>query len=515
MCLRDIISSMFKGKEKAAQTPMLETIDGLEDYKEPLSTLTITYKFCKVASLLGKEFVQLFAEELHVPVEQVEKDLHTLTDDMNTDISCCVEYPYVDSFYRDTYYSFYSRKHNDYNRYCFRVSFFQGNVDEVNFYDKETAKNYRGFVVFRPTPRRIIGYSFLSPLIYPQHNYSICLCSNFISVKGKRLDVTGYPYCSHDGEMTSCAENAVVVMFDYFSRRYQNYSRVLPSHVTSTLSDSYRMRQQPSVGADEESVSVVLTSLGMASRSYYLADDESNINEEDDIYDKERFFDLLRIYVESGFPVYAATKEHAFLIIGRSDEIFSNAIKYVVMDGCCRPYSFCALNDEIRSFIVPVSENILLDAENIDNENVLQLASEMFPLIVFKDKQKTYTKRSFLTTSRSYKRYILESNLNVSIRDEILCTAMPRFIWVTEMYDKNTLHASPTKCPIDLIIILDATDYPNRWNHLLMIKTKDRIILPRLDNSRLRRRMLKTFENTDNFYPFLNNLKGTHSSWQG
>ena len=85
---------------------------------------------------------------------------------------------------------------------------------------------YRGWML-----TRIIGYTFLSPRIYLHNNYSICLCKRTISVMGRLLETTGFPFCGQDGEMNQCAENAIVILFDYFSRRYNKYSRVLPSQI--------------------------------------------------------------------------------------------------------------------------------------------------------------------------------------------------------------------------------------------------------------------------------------------
>ncbi len=44
--------------------------------------------------------------------------------------SLFVEYPYVDKDYRSTYYGFYSKRHQSYDKFCFRLHLFDLNIEK-------------------------------------------------------------------------------------------------------------------------------------------------------------------------------------------------------------------------------------------------------------------------------------------------------------------------------------------------------------------------------------------------
>lgn len=255
-------------------------------------------------------------------------------------------------------------------------------------------KNFLGYVVLRPTPKRIIGYTFLSPRIYLHNNYSICLCKRTISVMGRLLETTGFPFCGQDGEMNQCAENAIVILFDYFSRRYNKYSRVLPSQIADITYNNLSNRNQPSIGLDMDNVGSVIENMYMATRRYVKVPD-SDICREDHKFSQDEFNGLLQIYIESGLPIYASTSTHAFLIVGRENKFFYNGAKVVCMNDNKKPYSFRETTDDIEEFIVPVAENILLNAEQLNPDKTISELKKLFPNICFLSQEHEYYHRIF------------------------------------------------------------------------------------------------------------------------
>lgn len=62
-----------------------------------------------------------------------------------------VEYPYYDLDYLSTYYLFYSKKHKDFEKKCYRLHFLRNNT-------------YLGYLTLRPTIANTkIGKSYLCP----------------------------------------------------------------------------------------------------------------------------------------------------------------------------------------------------------------------------------------------------------------------------------------------------------------------------------------------------------------
>ena len=146
--IKKFLQRSKKGKKDTAIT--LRPIDGHEEYRVPLSVINISFIFCTKAELLSSAKIQIIAEELNVDPAIVKEDLGRVLDATISDFLCCIEYPYVEEYYRDSYYSFYSRKHKEYNRNCFRISFFKTVVTEENFYDIEMGENFLGYVTAVP-----------------------------------------------------------------------------------------------------------------------------------------------------------------------------------------------------------------------------------------------------------------------------------------------------------------------------------------------------------------------------
>lgn len=507
--------SCYKKKDSSYLEP--EAIDGAEERAEPLSTIYLTYNFCSFKQLKTAAYTHLFAEELCVIEEIVKNNFQIYLSEIKDDIVCCIEYPYIEEYYRDTYYSFYARKHNDYNRHCFRISFFSKDVTEKNFYNIDLQDKFWGYVVLRPTPRRIIGYSFLSPLLLSKSDIAICICKKLISVMGRSLEVTGFPFLSHDGEALSCSENSILLVFDYFSRRYNNYARVLPSQISEYASNS-AYRSQPSIGLTADDAAQVFNSLGMTTRTYTRNDDESSKDKspnDDYEFKSDEFERLLRVFVDSGIPIYVSTASHAYLIIGRENKLFEQKAKFVAMDGNKKAY--CIVDDvkDISKFVVPIPDNILLDAHLVNPLKFYKDLKIVNSEVKMLQDDEVYVHRIFLTTSRSFKKHVVESSMPDTDKTLIVCTTMPKFVWVTESILNKELTKSTSNISVEAFGIYDATDYPTEINHLILAKSKDHLIIPNNDKTKLRRKKHNIFKCSFQLPIFQFNLKGSHTQWKG
>lgn len=498
--------------EEVSQKEELKEIEGRVDIREPLATYNITYRFVSLFKLTTYDTLLMLSEELNVPFKVVKDDLTKLTKGMVSDLTVCIEYPYVDETYRDTYYSFYARKHTGYNRYCFRLSFFQAEINEGNFYDSELNSVYRGYCVLRPTPRRVIGYTFISPQIYKENNYSICLCERSSFIRGRRVATRAFPFSGQDGEMNTCAETCVTMMFDYFSRRYNKYASILPSQIASQLTESVLNRQQPSVGIDVDTIASIMNVYNLKTRQYTkkLSDE----NNDDSHYEEYIFKRLLHIYIESGFPLYIATKDHAMLAIGRQNKIFYYSPQIITMNDSRKPYWMLQNENDIISFIVPMPENILLNVDVLDPVKDLANLSADYHTANIDVNDSDYYNRVYLTTSRSYKSYIVNSSLKAENKDLVISIAMPKFIWVCESIKKSDMKKSIQEIKISNIAIFDSTDYPSEYNHILMVKSRTKLLVPYADRTHMRKRLYKVQSSNEILTPFTSNLKGLIDNWQ-
>jgi len=80
-------------------------------------------------------------------------------------------------------------------------------------------ENFLGFMTLRPIRSQIVGRTVLSPKIYKDNNFMCCLVKYNTLINGIKLNVYGFPFCSQDGEMLTCAETTVLNLLEYFGTK--------------------------------------------------------------------------------------------------------------------------------------------------------------------------------------------------------------------------------------------------------------------------------------------------------
>ncbi len=95
--------------------------------------------------------------------------INELKDRIGTKVTrLLIEYPYYDSDYLSTYYLFYSKKHNPYEKKCYRLHFLKDNT-------------YLGYITLRPTVDGTqVGRSYVHPSLTLDQTAHM-LCSKFVS----------------------------------------------------------------------------------------------------------------------------------------------------------------------------------------------------------------------------------------------------------------------------------------------------------------------------------------------
>lgn len=504
------------------------------------------------------EFVE---EHFFIPRNYILEQLKTVVKILREDTIFFIEYPYVERYYRDTYYHYFSKKHIAYNRNSLRITIFSDKIDTEEYYsykeNSEIEKFYFGFITLRPTTYRIIGHTFISPLALLNSEFVCCLTKKGSLINGRKLSVTGFPFCSQDNEAITCSESAIINLFDYFGTKYSEYSTILPSQVAKILSKQSYQRQLPSQGLPTENISYVLKKLGFGTMVY-----SGNDSATSDIYSTNEFKELLYMYIESGIPVIgtlsSGKSHHAVLIIGRErihekvsfkkksyllkDFIskekpskrhdFSNGFtKLLVMNDNHPPYELVDFDNPItdeqgevykfKSFIVPLYSKVHLEAYQFKSYffTIIDslLADDQTKHIDFTGKEE-YITRYFLTSSRSYKDYITKSpEVSDSFKTLIVDKSMPKFIWVGEIITGNE-YCNEQK--VKSIIVADATE-SGLTNNFIFATNSKYLILKNLNsynsgaNQPATDKIYQIFEfDTENFYTFTNNLKGIHTKWQ-
>lgn len=394
-----------------------------------------------------------------------------------------VETEYVDKDYRDAYYRLYSTKLRDYERNCVRLSFFKDclqpileNIVSASETDIIKLKEgYLGFVVLRPL-KQCIGRNIISPMAM-KHGIGMSLCGIQVrtSCLGLKLSIWGFPHASQDGQLMTCAETTVWAISEYFGEKYSHYSRIYPHGIVDMLHDSVYERQIPSHGLTYEMISLALQKQHFECKVYHK--------------DNSRFRALFNCYVESEFPLAVAIEGndsqgirfgHAIVCIGQqtqpkdiiktvtprtinSVQIYNwnDAIStFVSIDDNMVPYQLFDFNrptihyrdpdwnnTEITCFIVPLHPKIYIEAEEALGISEQQIAythpagSEIYV-------------RSLLTTSRSYREYILrQPSISSDTKEMMLSINLPKFIWLTEVSNHTDFLANM----VNEVLLIDAT----------------------------------------------------------
>lgn len=399
-----------------------------------------------------------------------------------------IEYPYVDKYYRDTYYNYLSTKHQDYLRNSIRISFFKNEINNENFRKKEYIENlqkeFLGFLTLRPSSDHLISRSVISPKLLKYYEFKCCQATFNVEINGVKFEIKGFPFCSQDGEVLSCAETTILTLLEYYGTKYPEYKPVLPSNIISKLSQRAYERQLPTSGLNTEDISFVLKEYGFGTKVYYKK------------HYSKTFRQIFNIYVDSGIPFIATLENdkigHAILIIGRENHFndsFDNKIrgllfppvdfseginKYVVMDDNRIPYRLVPFENptfdygdknfkgcNIESIVVPLYSKVYVDAE---------IAIKRFSFILnqkqFIEANNCYLIKIFLATSRSFKGDIcLNEHLDKDVKEVIINKHMPKFIWISELYNKGDFQKNK---PSGLIIV-DATEPNVEKNNILFV----------------------------------------------
>jgi hypothetical protein len=402
-----------------------------------------------------------------------------------------IEKEYIDADYRDTYFNFFSRKFAQYPRKTIRVNFFTDKIPpRMLFKLDQHQKDYIGFIVLRPNRVAPIGRTVLDPMKLPFVSGHICTSEYPVHILGAELVAKGFPYMSQDTDVTVCAHAACWMIFRYFSQRYSRYAEKWPYEVSQLTKDVSTGRLVPSKGLTAYQDTEMFSNFGFTPEIYIRQ------------HQPQLFNHLLYMYVESGLPVVAALSKHshAITIIGHisdynitvsktpaSSDIYLSGL--IANDDNFLPYHSIRKNDpkpvdgywsqykieEIDTFIVPLYEKIHLSAEHIIKlseaillNNILGLNARSTLL-----RYENIITRSFLTSSKSYKRMRRKDPIPFGISDVYCEMPMPKFIWICEistpdMYKEGKIAGE---------ILFDATSNPRDRMAFLSIHYPDFFLL--------------------------------------
>jgi hypothetical protein len=461
----------------------------------------------------------------------------------HNDVHFVIEYPYVDRVYRDSYYGYFSTKMTNYKRDCIRLSLFQGEVTPDQFRENKVVADlqtrYLGYMVLRPTIPNIVGRNMISPNALQNHHFLCLTATASVTAFGVKLTADGFPHSAQDTETISCAETSVWATMEYFASRYSDYKPALPSTIIEVLRERFNVRQLPSEGLNMEQMAFALKQFGFGTKIYAASQ-----------FGARGFSRLLSCYVESGIPILPGLYNdnpvdrigHAVIMMGRSYitdaevdalpastediqqirnlltvqgvTIYDNDDidkEYVIIDDNYPAYQMAKFgnpahyyNDpnwarcRITHFVVPIHTKVYLDAFQAKIHIKMLFLRSGFTI---PDGTAVFL-RVFLASSRSYKDYLTQTaGMQLDVRDFILGSPMPKFIWVGELSDKILIKQKRAQG----VIILGATE-PNvsTYKALVFAGFRDQQFYADPDNKELKQILLPL----GTFSIYSDNLKG-------
>ncbi|OHB32992.1 MAG: hypothetical protein A2X79_00745 [Desulfuromonadaceae bacterium GWB2_53_15] len=392
-----------------------------------------------------------------------------------------LEAPYVDKDFRDTYYNDFSKRFTDISRDSIRLHLFFSP-------DNVVTPNYGGFITLRDTKIRTIGRSYIAPKALNNFTSGYCCLAKYeVNYRGQVLEVEAFPWMQQDGNVSRCAHIAAWSINRYYSQRYCYYAERTLHEITTHDSTTRRV---PSRGASVNQIAQILQK-NRFDPEIYIRDNGNK--EETPYYTKECFNRLMHTFVESGIPFIAGVKsKHAIVIIGHGElsdidsvmndndgltDSYEFIENLIIVDDTQLPYTnvfnyedeqpYAYIFDEIDVLIVPFYEKMYLDVDYLYSEMLPALENNILKI----GKQDKIIRRVFLTSSRSFKKYMFKESRDSSYRELMLLMQMPKFIWVAEYssveeFKKQEMHHR---------IILDATTLKFQVDAYMAIKKDNEV----------------------------------------
>lgn len=445
--------------------------------------MAIEYRTSTVAALLGggPEWDFIFdklnlVDQNSYSLSCAKQKISLFLGNLKDDVFVIIETDYVDKVYRDSYYNYFASKLNNLSRNCIRLSFIDPGIKHIDLSQEklsEIPNFYKGFVVLRPLPLAIIGRNAINPSVLKcSVDFAICKSPIISTCLGIKTTVPAFPHSSQDGEMMTCAETTIWLIFEYFGNKYPEYSPILPSEIHKILKPHAYQRQIPSAGLTFDQIARVFNNHGFGCKIYFGSGNP-------------KFNEILSTYMESGIPLaiclQSSTIGHAVVAVGHKN-IDRNSIDPVQLqdingkryyiwnkmsselifnDDNLLPYASAPISNPaanytspmwsgvaITMFIVPLNNKIYMDAEMALGFSQW-LASDAIKV------DENSVLRTFLASGRSYKQYLMKNpDIPEHIKQKYLSLPMAKFVWVTEFSDLSTCKQNK----VNGVLIVDATN---------------------------------------------------------
>lgn len=380
-----------------------------------------------------------------------------------------IEFPYYDSEYLSSYYSFYSKKFRNYGKESCRIHMLK---DE----------KYMGYISLRPTSHHLnFSKSYLDPKLLLQNKAYLMLSEFSAHIYGIEYRVQAFPWMNQQRDFSMCAHIAAWEILKFYGNEHRGYKDITIGELVEQIKESGD-RKLPSNGLNLQQIADIF-------RCYQMT--PIILRKENDR--KQEFYRSILAYVESGIPIVGAInkREHAVAVIGHGKidlgrlECLNGLIdsselctSLIVNDDNQLPYSevFYSKNgnkdkgyciEDLDFAIVPLYNRIHLEYAVLYERVKSYLQND------FSDKYTDAVIRIYLTSASSLKRKIAEmEEMQLTLKDIILRLEMPKFIWCVDISSKEEYKIEKVSSKL----IIDSTACAGDLTPWLLVQKKDEIL---------------------------------------
>ncbi|HFG0471767.1 hypothetical protein [Flavobacterium psychrophilum] len=404
--------------------------------------------------------------------------------DMDTK-TIMIEENYMSKDFLHDYASYYSLCFEEYPKFCKRVHFFSNDFDEDKFKEiiqkseqecKDFWNHYLGFVVIKPIPVTILGFTVLKTY----SNGANFTDRNFWGVRqykvhlfGNEVELTSLAFQEQDSVLAACATTAIWSMLNKASVDFHTILKS-PSQITkdadNTSFDGSRLF--PNKGLNLLQICQAILNSGLVSEIKQpdfrlIINDNNSINIVSNQYLKK----ILNAYSPIGIPIiliisvptgtvyglHAITisgfKQKAPVPISPKDEtswLSENIEKFYAHDDQWGPFAKIEFGENnsletpwtsfhvnrnptyVTNIVVPIYPKIRISYEDIES---IVLGLDAILTIFFEDKIKYDLIWDIkITYSEDIKKNIKNSNLYSSEKLTFLTKSLPKYVWVASCY---------------------------------------------------------------------------------
>ena len=444
------------------------------------------------------------------------KLLHNIFDMLSYPVTVVSEERYADKVYNDSYDALFSKKYTEYERFCKRLSFFTGAINDLTLfshYDKETESflqsRFVGTCILRPIVKGAVGQTIISADKLHMPPSSIQTARFSFSVIGHHLTADAYMFSSQDAEIMTCAETTIWNILEYYAHKHTKYQGIKLSRVLREIDNISSERSLPSFGLTFSQLCKLLKHFDICPKMHSLIEFEQNNN-------KDLFRNIFHCYVDSGFPLAVGVSgkddegliQHAITCIGYSNnqctlrQVYSSPIQkigsfpcirssdlyneYIFMDDGESPYHIASFSkplnfafSRIERFIVPLHENLYMDAIDADIIATTILQSDFVGLSDYINNigetinlDNPLVVRPILIPSEDYinarargSTYLSEISFYASLR-------LPEYIWVIEI---SSLRMFNKRVIFGEIVLDSAATRVDSLDSVILLRCLDRL----------------------------------------